>query len=179
MSEERDPAARVLLESGDFWRAVIVENVGNMPKREDLVRQWDQIPPDAMDQRFSDLRARDVLLYSYWNWAFTKLWAREGLQQLLATLIERREPIPQILQDWAVLVAAGRLESLEQRGRKEQWNRNVRIWSSIRLLRRHGYTQQAAVALIADALRCSDENVRSVVRKVENARPFHKAKRSE
>ena len=178
MSEERDPAVRALLESRDFWRAVIVENIGNMPKREDLVRQWDQVPPDAMDQRFPGLRARDVLISSYWNWAFTKAWAREGLQQLMAKLIERREPIPRILQDWAVLFAAGRLESLAQRGRKEQWNRNVRTWSSVRLLRGHGYTQQAAVALIADALRCSEENVRSVVRKVENARPFDKPKRS-
>ena len=178
MPEQHDSQSsiRSWLEEPEFVRAVILENVVGLPEASDLVRQWDAIRPDAMDPNLPRYRARDVLVLQYLNWSITKPWAWEGLRQLWAELRTRREPIPEGLLLWADRAIA-RSRFPRRRGRKEQWDRNTRIVGMIRVFRHVGFTQEEAIQRIAEALRCSAENVRSAVRRIRTARPFDKPKR--
>ena len=80
MDEQRDArgSARALLQNTEFLRALILENAVGVPEAADFLYQWDQIPPEAMDPRFTGVRARDVLVMQYVNWSHTKPWAWEG-----------------------------------------------------------------------------------------------------
>ena len=69
---------------------------------------WDSIPPDARDPQCSSYLQRDLLIISYINWAFTKRWAWDGLNRLLVTLEDRREPIPEPLKEWSCSVVSRR-----------------------------------------------------------------------
>ena len=151
-----------LNDESDYW-----------PTLADLPHWWDRIPPDAMDGDLPDYTQRTMLLVAYSNWAFTKPWAWEGLRRLLETLRERRELIPDILESWAYDVAAGRRRIPGQgRGRKENAERNARIIHSLRVLATQGFTREAAMDEIAEALSCDVETVRSAIRKVRSDRPF-------
>ena len=139
----------------------------------DLPFWWDEIPPDARDLDLPNYLARDTLIASYSNWAFSKGWAWEGLRRLLTVLLERREPIPELLQFWAYHAASGQRKPPGQgRGRPDEAERNARIMRALRVLRQHGYTREAAMQEIAIMLHLSFEAVRSAVRRVERDRPF-------
>ena len=110
--EEKKAAIKALLnddEEGHFQKLL-----------EDLPFWWAAIPPDERDPNLPDYLMRDTSLISYSNWAFTKPWAWEGLRRLLDTLLERREPIPEFLQEWANNVASGRRKPPEKLGRREK-----------------------------------------------------------
>lgn len=144
------------------------------PRLSDLTYWWDAIPPDALDPRLPNYSERTILLASYMNWSHTKQWAQEGLRQLLAELLKRREPIPEILQTWAFHVAAN-TEPTRRPGRQEKADRNARIMVALRWLGGIGYSREDAMYRIAEAIDAEYETVRSVVRKVENDRPFQRS----
>ena len=151
--------------------AFIIEEEDQYPRLSDLTYWWDAIPPDAPDPAHSNYSQRTILLASYVNWSHTKQWAQEGLRQLLAELLKRGEPIPDILQTWAFHVAAN-TEPTRRPGRQEKADRNARIMAVLRWLRGIGYSREKAMSYIADAINVDYETVRSAVRKVENDRPF-------
>ena len=151
--------------------AFIIKEEEHYPKLSDLTYWWDAIPPDAPDPKHPDYPQRTILLASYVNWSHTKLWAQEGLRQLLSNLLKREEPIPEILQIWAFNVASN-TEPTRRPGRQEKADRNTRIMVALRWLQGVGYSREKAMYEIADAIDVEYETVRSVVRKVENDRPF-------
>ena len=154
--------------------AYIIAEEEYYPRLSDLTYWWDAIPPDAPDPEHPAYPRRTMLLASYVNWSHTKLWAQEGLRQLLSDLLKRQEPIPEILQIWAFNVAAN-TEPTRRPGRQEKSDRNARIMAVLRWLQGMGYSREQAMRDIADAIDVDYETVRSAVRKVENDRPFQKA----
>ncbi len=157
----------------DDLREFLRNEDGTFPGLADLPYWWDQIPADAVDPDLPNYRARDMLVWSYWNWAFSRPWAGEGLRRLLITLRERGEPIPDSLQQWAVDVASGRREQLDTgRGRPREDERNARIMHAFRVLRNQGFTQEQALKRTAGALFLSEETIRSTIRRVKRDRPF-------
>ena len=157
----------------DKLRAFLTNEGGQFAELADLPYWWDSIPPDALHPELTRYPVRTILLASYSNWAVTKPWAWEGLRRLLKVLLDRREPIPEILQWWANAYAAGtRKPPGQRRGRPENSERNNRLMHAMRILRNDGHTRDDAIDKIAQALDVSFETVRSVVRKVEHDRPF-------
>ena len=151
---------------------------GHYPTLEDLPRLWDLIPPDARDPKKPNFLERDVLLMSYLNWSFTKSWAFTGLERLLSVLLERGEPIPKGLQLWANTVASGRRKLPPKRGRPNDDDRDERIIHAVRILRhQHGYSREAAINEIAEALNLQVESIQSILRKMAKAEPFPRGKK--
>lgn len=164
--------AKMALEDRAELTAFLNDEGGSLPRLSDLALWWDSIPPDAPHPDHPEYSARTILLGSYVNWSHTKQWAREGLRQLLAELLKRREPIPEILQTWAFHTAAN-AEATRRPGRQEKSDRNARIMAALRLLHKSGHSQEDAMYTVAEALDVDYETIRSVVRKVKNDRPFN------
>lgn len=157
----------------DRLRTFLKNGGENFHELADLPFWWDYFPPDAMSPDMPSYTKRTMLLVSYSNWAFTKPWAWEGLRRLLRVLLERREPIPGILQEWAYAYAVGtRKRPGQRRGRKENSERNARVMHALRILRDAGFSRDAAIREIAAALNVSFETVRSAIRKEVNDHPF-------
>ena len=153
-------------------RAFIDNEDGSFPELADLPFWWDQTP-DAPDPELPNYSQRQILIASYSNWAFTKHWAWEGLRRLLDVLLERGEPVPEILREvWSDPVAAGRREPPSRLGRPDKAERDARLTHAVRLLRGQGFTQYAAMCAIEDAACMPYATVRSAVRRVRKARPF-------
>ena len=87
-------------------QAFVMNKDGKCAEVSNLPFWWDATPPDARDPDLPNYLARDVLIWSYQNWAFTKRWAWDGLNRLLVTLEQRRERIPDSLKDWACSVVS-------------------------------------------------------------------------
>ena len=161
----------------DDLRAFLLNEDGRYPGLADLPYWWDQIPADAISENLPNYSERDILLASYSNWAFTKPWAEEGLRRLLKTLLDRREPLPDLLQWWAFARASGkRTQPGTGRGRPEEGERKARIMQAFRVLRNRGFTQEKAIKRIAGALYQSEETIRSTIRRVKQDRPFQTKK---
>ena len=151
----------------------IINEEGYFPELADLPIWLGAFPPDIRSSKFPAFPMRDILLYSYVNWSHTKPWAWEGLRRLLRTLLERGEPIPEILQEWANAKASEKIEPPGQgRGRKENADRDARIMAILRAFRSKGHSLEKAKEVIADAINLSPEAVESVIKKVKTARPF-------
>ena len=128
-------------------------NHGSQPTSElaDLVRWWDTIPCEAPDPDHPQYTQLVTLLGSYLNWSHTRTFAWDGMQNLLAELERRREPIPEILQMWAYAVARGDLQRpRSRRGRKREWERDIRIFLVLQKLRGRGYSWEEAMNQVAD-----------------------------
>ena len=162
---------KLTLEDRVELAAFLNDEGGSYPKLSDLAFWWDIVPPDAPHPDHPEYSARTILLASYLNWSHTKQWALEGLRQLLEELLKRREPIPAILQTWALHIAAN-TEATRRPGRQEKADRNARIIGALRLLHKAGHSQEDAMVTVAEALDVDYETVRSVVRKIKNDRPF-------
>ena len=145
---------------------------GQYSELADLPLWWDAIPPDTRDPNHSNYLMRDIMIFSYMNWSFTKPWAWEGLKRLLNTLLERGEPIPEPLQKWANCFASGKRIPPNKRGRKENSERDARIMAAYRAFRANEYSSEKAMEIIADAIHLSPEAVKSVFQKVKKDRPF-------
>ena len=162
----------------DDLREFLLNVDDKFPELADLPYWWEQIPADAVDPDLPNYRARDLLVWGYSNWAFSKPWAWEGLRRLLDTLLERREPIPAPLQRWALAVASGRRKPPGTgRGRPDEGERNARIIHAFRVLQNQGYTQAQAINKIADVVCRDSETVSSVIKKVKSDHPFRRPKK--
>ena len=162
-----------------FIRAVVNAEDG-APNLDDLPDVWDRIDPKERDTNLPNYTRRDILLSSYSNWSFSKRWAWDGLQRLLKVLMDRREPIPETLQRWAFGVAAG---SWPRPRKAQNEERDSRMADLVRIMRDNGWTREAAIAEIAEALPPMDGRTgedghlptgtaRSAVDKVRDAHPF-------
>ena len=143
----------------------------------DLVRQWDSIPYDAPDPDHPQYLQRVLLLGSYLNWSHTRDLVWDSVQKLLAELKRRREPIPELLQEWAYAVALGQLPRPGSgSGRRSEWARNGRMVFVLRALRGMGYSWEEAINQIADLMCLEFDTVKAAVRNYEQDRP-HKVKK--
>ena len=155
-------------------RAFVDNDGDKFAELADLHLWWDSLPPDAGDAKFPNYTSRHFLILSYSNWSFSKRWAWDGMQQLLAVLLERREPIPEELQYWAYGVVLG----TRPRPRKaKNAERNAKMMHIVRTLQEDmGLSKEEAIAEIATALGGKPEGtVRSAVDAVRDARPFEKS----
>lgn len=92
-----------------------------------------------------------------------EIWAKEGLKRLLRELLERGEPIPILLQGWALCEAAG----LNQKGRKTMKERNIEIRALFGYLKADGYSAKDATEKIKEimgelSISIDDEGLRSI-----------------
>ena len=165
----------------DDIRAFIENEDGSYPKLEDLVARWDSLSPDARSPDLLHRSKREHLIISYMNFSHTKRWAWDGLNQLLITLEDRREPIPNVLKDWAYSVvsrqARGTLKKPNKINRNNpkfahQDERDMRIKRVMDVLREDGMSREEAIFKIADALNLPKTTVESVVCKMEKFSPF-------
>ena len=162
---------------------VFIENeVGAFPELADLPAWWDATDPDAHAPEFPNHRARDVLIWSYGNFAFTKRWAWDGLNRLLVTLEERGEPIPDSLKGWACTVVSRRFRGTLQIPRKQgsgpfasQDDRDFRILRVYRVLREQGWTHEKAIVEIALAREQPEDTIGSIIKKMNRFRPFKRS----
>ena len=154
-------------------RAFVLEEDERVAKMADLPFWWDRIDPNERDPDLPSYTRRHMMLSSYTNWSFTQRWAWDGLQRLLAALLERREPTPQALQQWAYSVALG----TRPRPRKaKNAERNARMTHVARSLAWElGLPKEEAIGEIAKALSLPEGTVRSAVDAVRDARPFEKS----
>ena len=157
---------RALLENKEKLRAFLENEDGLSPDLADLPARWD-LTPDAPDPERPNCSQRLMLIVIYSNWAITKTWAWEGLQRLLAELIERGEPVPLALRlAWSDPFAAGRRKPPSRRGRPDKTERDARITHFLRASEGPGFPQEDMMRTIADAMGLSYETVRSAVRKM-------------
>ena len=149
-------------------------NHGTQPTSElaDLVRSWDSIPHDALDPDHPQYLRRVLLLGSYLNWSHKRTWAWDGMQKLLGELQRRKEPVPEILQMWAYAVALGQLPRPGSgRGRKREWDRDIRIFLVLQKLQGLGYSWEEAINQIADWMFLTFDAVKVAERKFERDWP--------
>ena len=142
---------------------------GVIPGPIDLSSLWQLIPPEKPNPRNPKYSARFALLRTYVRHSLTKQWAREELRGLLRELLHKREPVPALLQGWALYQCATDTPK-PSRGRPEEVDRNLRVCTIFVLMQRDGYSREAAFNLIAEYLVCAPETVRSIVRKWQSER---------
>ena len=158
-------------------RSFVENEDGSYPELADLPARWDSIPPDARDPQLENYLARDVLIWGYVNWAFSKRWAWDGLSRLLVTLEDRREPIPKALKDWACSVvsrqARGTLKvphKIRNPDFAPKDDRDMRIMRVYNILREGGWPEEKAKKEIMVAL--DGQDIRPVFRKMQDFQPF-------
>ena len=137
----------------DNIRAFIKNEDGSYPALADLVAQWDSLAPDARAPDLPNYLAREVLIFSYSNFAFTKRWAWDGLNQLLVTLQDRGQPIPDALKNWACTVVSRQFQGtrgiIPPKSRSARFapqdDRDFRIMRVYNVLREAGRNHENAI----------------------------------
>ncbi len=166
----------------DDIRAFVNNEDGGYPMLADLPAWWDTTDPDARAPELPNYSARVVLIASYMNWSSTSRWAWDGLNRLLATLQDRREPLPDLLKDWACGVVSSQYRNTfkvpaktrnPRYGPKE--DRDFRINRVYHTLREEGRTVENTIGEIAFACSLPEDTVRSILRKMRRWHPFKKA----
>ena len=99
------------------------------------------------------------------------------MQKLLGELQRRKEPVPEILHEWANAVALGQLPRPGS-GRKSEWERNGRMVFVLRTLRGRGYSWEEAINRTADWMYLTPDAVKVAERNYERDRPFKVKKRA-
>ena len=118
-----------------------------------------------------------TLLASYTNFSFAKRWAWDGLDRLFKVLMERREPIPEILQTH-VNAAYAKLRKPPPKPRNPRYApqdaRDMRIMRVHNVLRGSGMTEKDAKDTIMDALvgYMEEDAIEKVYRKMKGFSPF-------
>ena len=140
--------------------------VRDEPPLEDLVARWDDASTDF---------ERMCVTLRYEIHAFRRRWAWDGLSELLATVKERREPVPDCVKDWACDVALrlhkGTLK-IPRRAPNRHFapkdERDLRIQSVYVALHDARWSRKQCEEVIMSALDPLDaETVRSIFRKME------------
>ena len=169
----------------DDIRAFIENEDGSYPALADLVARWDSLAPDARAPDLPDYLARDVLIWSYSNFAFTKRWAWDGLNRLLVALEDRREPVPNALKDWACSVVSRKFRGtlkIPPKSRNPRFapqdDRDFRIMRVYDVLRYAGCTRENAIAEIALAWGKPEDTVASIIKKMRGFQPFKRSTKS-
>ena len=159
-AQEQCAASPALL---DAIRSYVVRDE---PPLEDLVARWDDASTDF---------ERMCVTLRYELHAFRKRWAWDGLSELLATLKERCEPVPDRVKDWACDVALrlhnGTLK-IPHRPPNEHFapkdERDLRVKSVYLGLYDAGWTKRQCEGAIMSALDdIDDDTIRSIFRKMK------------
>ena len=143
----------------------------DVPTLADLPARWDAVsaaPLGTMPDSGRRFTRRDLLLWYYAPWARSRRWAWDGMQALARHLMDRGEDLPEHLLRWACLVATDRLPRPRSRANEDRDNR---FWRVLHQLRSAGYTREAAIAAIAEAMSMPEATVRSALEKEASARP--------
>ena len=125
---------------------------------------WDRLSAEEKADRIGGL----------WNWSLSKRWAWDILEEMVKEMgvsgawINCRDEWCRELRDFAVLVVAGRMP----RPRATKDDRDHRICTVYRWLRRNDSSHRKALADVADALGMPEETVRSAYRKMKDYAPF-------
>ena len=160
-------------------RAFVKNEDGSHPDLSDLPAMWDAIEPDKRMPEYPGYSLRTFLLARNLNFSHTKRWAWDGLDRLHRVLMERREPIPEILQEHVNLAYAG-LRTAPNKPRNPNYapkdGRDMRIMRAYRVLLESGWPEQEAKDQVMLALDYLDaETVRSIFRKMRTFGPFKPA----
>ena len=165
----------------DSIRAFVANEGGTYPDLADmLVAFWDEGHPEARNPNLPRYTLGVTALASYLNFSHTKRWAWDALDRLFKVLMERGEPIPDILQEHVNRVYAGRVKP-PPKPRNPRYApkdaRDFRIMRVHRVLRESGMTEKRATDAILDALvnHVHEDAIRSVFRKMQTFGPFKPA----
>ena len=145
-----------------------------------LVALWNDGDPAVPDPHLPKYPLGVTLLASYVNFSHTKWWAWDALDRLFKALMERREPIPELLQIHVNHAYAG-LTKPPRKPRNKRYaprdSRDMRIMRVHRVLCGFGMTEKDAKDTIMTALvgYMEEDAIRSVYRKMRNFSPFRQA----
>ena len=115
--------------------------------------------PARLASEFGD---DDKSLASLSNWSFKHRWAWNELQRRLHVCLDQgRSPIG-MLAFWAATVAVGRTPPRHNANQDRDW----RVLAVMDVLDRRGYSERAAVRMVAREINKSPEAVYSILRKI-------------
>ena len=115
----------------------------------------------------------DKNLASLSNWSFSQAWAWAELQRRLRVCLDQMRPPTGLLAFWAATVVAGGRKPPRQNANE---GRDWRVLAVVNVLVRRGYSERAAVNMVAPEISKSPEAVYSILRKIR-AGPFVKKRR--
>lgn len=135
----------------------------------DIVSKWHLASADEPHPDYPELSQRDALLLGAVVLSSKRRWAWDGLNRLLADLMDRGEPIPKLLDDWVRAAHTGRSEEppkLRNPDFAPRDDRSLRIWRAYRWFRDGGWSKRGAYVEIGAALDEPPETIRTVCRRV-------------
>ena len=104
----------------------------------------------------------DLSLASLWNWSLSQRWAWDELQRRLRVCLDQGRPLAGVLALWAATVAVGRTPPRHNANEDRDW----RVLVVVNVLMRRGYSERAAVHMVAPEINKSPEAVYSALRKI-------------
>lgn len=172
MHEEAEIRTRAMPELSfeEFLRGVLAGEIPAIPKLGDTPRLvLRRYPPQVSDPRHPQYSE-----WMKWQAAFIRLAdlkpsVREGIRNYIRELQEKGEPVPLLFRDWAVAEFA-KGEPAPRRGRKEDVDRDFRVYNVYTVLWRHGFSWGAAIDYIAKLTVNEPETIRSILRKFTGTR---------
>ena len=115
--------------------------------------------PARLASEFGD---DDLSLASLWNWSLSQRWAWDEIQRRLRVCLDQGRPPTGILASWAATVAVGRTPPRHNANQDRDW----RVLAVVNVLDRRGYSERAAVRMVAPEINKSPEAVHSILRKI-------------
>ena len=167
----------------DSIRDFVVNKGGTYPDLSDLlVAFWCEGHPEAPHPSLlPPYTLGDAALAGCLNFSHSKRWAWDALDRLFKVLMERREPIPEILQIHVNRAYAGRKPPRKPSNPRyaPQDARDMRIMRAYRFLRGGGMKDRDAKDAIMDALvdYMNEDAVLKVFDKMRTFSPFGETKR--
>ena len=104
----------------------------------------------------------DLSLASLWNWSLSQRWAWDELQRRLRVCLDQGRPPTGVLAFWAATVAVGRTPPRHNANEDRDW----RVLAVANVLMRRGYSERAAVHMVAPEINKSPAAVYSALRKI-------------
>ena len=116
--------------------------------------------PARLASEFGD---DDESVASLSNWSFTQRWAWEEIQRRLRVCLDQGRPPTGLLAFWAATVATGQMKPPRHKAHDD---RDWRVLAVVNVLMRRGYSERAAVRMVAPEINKSPEAVHSILRKI-------------
>ncbi len=107
--------------------------------------------------------ASELSLQELWNWSLSQQWAWDELQRQLRACVDMEQPPTGMLASWAALVATGQMKPPRHKAHDD---RDWRVLEVVNVLMRRGYSERAAVHMVASEISRSPEAVYSILRKI-------------
>ena len=105
----------------------------------------------------------DLSLQSLWNWSLSQRWAWDELQRRVRVCLEQGRTPAGILAFWAATVATGQMKPPRHKAHDD---RDWRVLEVVTALVRGGYSERAAVRMVASGISKSPEAIYSALRKI-------------